>query len=438
LNLFADPADRRRAVSLLREQGFVRGFELQIRQKSGAVRTAILSMESLEIRGEQYMLSVVHDITERKQAEEALRKSEAELRAILDATPFPVALVDVEDNQIDFWSRSALALFGHTAPTAPEWYQIAYPDPAYRSEVLGQWKLSLEKARRSAHAVNTGEYRVTCHDGSVRLCELYAAFLADRLIVTFSDITERKQAEEVLRAHRQQLRVLASELSLAEERERRRIAMLLHDHTCQNLVLARMKLEELRKTARTAPAEEWQGISDTLNDTIEGVRELTFDLSSPTLYRFGLEAALEELLEDKFGAEQGLEYSFSDDHAPKPLAEDVRVLLFRSVRELLVNVIKHARARQASLDIRRVKDSIEITVTDDGVGCDVSGMFATLVHQRHFGLLSVRERLEHVGGRLEICSQVGRGSRFTLLAPLDLSGGETGRSRDGSQDSARG
>ena len=338
----------------------------------------------------------------------AAAKSEAELRAILDATPFPVALVDVEDNKIDFWSRSALALFGHTAPTAPEWYQIAYPDPAYRSEVLGQWKLSLEKARRSAHAVNTGEYRVTCHDGSVRFCELYAAFLADRLIVTFSDITERKQVEEMLRAHRQQLRVLSSELSLAEERERRRIAMLLHDHTCQNLVLARMKLEELRKTARAAPAEEWQEISDTLNDTIEGVRELTFDLSSPTLYRFGLEAALEELLEDQFGAEQDLEYSFSDDHAPKPLTEDVRVLLFQSVREVLVNIRKHARAHKITLDIRRADGSIRITVTDDGVGFNVHDVSSLPARRRGFGLFNIKERLAYVGGALEIDSQRGR------------------------------
>ena len=139
-----------------------------------------------------------NDITERKQVEEALRKSEAQLRAILDATPFPIALVDVQDNNIDFWSRSALTLFGHTAPTAGEWYEIAYPDPDYRSEVVERWKPFLEKAQQSTQAVNTGAYRVTCRDGSVCICELYAAFLSDRLIVTFNDITERNRAEEAV------------------------------------------------------------------------------------------------------------------------------------------------------------------------------------------------------------------------------------------------
>jgi PAS domain S-box-containing protein len=148
-------------------------------------------------RSRRAMLSALED---QKRVEQALQKSETMLRAILDATPFPVALVDNQDNNIEFWSQSALTVFGHTATTAPEWYQIAYPDPDYRREVIEKWKPALEKARQSSQAVNTGEYRVTCRDGSVRICELYAAFLADKLIVTFNDITERRHAEELLRA----------------------------------------------------------------------------------------------------------------------------------------------------------------------------------------------------------------------------------------------
>ena len=119
------------------------------------------------------------------------------LRAVLDATPFPVALVDLQDDRIFFWSSSALALFGHTAPTASQWYHFAYPDPDYRREVVKRWKPALEVARhQSPRAVNAGEYRIACGDGSERICELYAAFIGDYLVVTFNDITERKLAEE--------------------------------------------------------------------------------------------------------------------------------------------------------------------------------------------------------------------------------------------------
>ena len=157
---------------------------------------------------------VFRDITERKQAEGALYKSELRLRAVLDATPFPIALVDLQDNNIEFWSRSALTLFGHTATTARGWYEIAYPDPDYRRDVIDRWKPVLEKARLSTQAVNAGEYRVTCRDGSVRICELYAAFLAEDLIVTFNDITERKKAEEELQLSEERYRSVVENIGI--------------------------------------------------------------------------------------------------------------------------------------------------------------------------------------------------------------------------------
>ena len=146
------------------------------------------------------------NLDELARQEQALRESEASLREILDATPFPVALVDLQDNNINFWSRSALTLFGHTAPTAAEWYQLAYPDHGYRQKVIDRWKPYLERAKLSGQPVNTGEYRVTCHNGSVRICELYATFLSDKLVVTFNDVTERKVALAALTENEERLR----------------------------------------------------------------------------------------------------------------------------------------------------------------------------------------------------------------------------------------
>ena len=143
-------------------------------------------------------LSTARDITDQKQMEASLRQSEQRFRATLDATPFPIAVVDLQDENILFWGRSALELFGHTAHTTSKWYQLAYPDPDYRQDVIKRWKPFLEKARNSGQTVNTGEYRVTCKDGSERICELFATILPDTLIVTFNDITDRKKAEATL------------------------------------------------------------------------------------------------------------------------------------------------------------------------------------------------------------------------------------------------
>jgi two-component system CheB/CheR fusion protein len=169
-------------------------YEFRFVDRSGAVHDILLYIDV--IKETKKSVASLLDITDRKRAEESIRNSEMKLRSILDATPFPIALVDIQDDNIAFWSHSALTLFGHTAPTAGEWYQIAYPDPDYRREVIERWKPALEKAKLSTQPINTGEYRVTCRDGSIRICELYATFLADSLIVTFNDITGRKQAEE--------------------------------------------------------------------------------------------------------------------------------------------------------------------------------------------------------------------------------------------------
>ncbi len=170
------------------------------------VNERLFSFSLVPIVFEGYVNVYGSDITERKKVEIDLQKNEVKLRAILDATPFPVALVDTDDDKITFWSKSALKLFGHVASTRKEWYEIAYPDPIYREFVINQWKLALEKARLTGQWVNTGEYNVTCRDGSVCTCELYATFLAEMLIVTFNDITAHKKAEETLRESEEKYR----------------------------------------------------------------------------------------------------------------------------------------------------------------------------------------------------------------------------------------
>jgi len=138
----------------------------------------------------------ITEITKRKKYEEALRSSEEKLRNLFDTTPFPIGIADLDDSRMHFWSRSALKIFGHNPSTTEEWYQLAYPDPVYRQEVIERWKPYVKIAFESNEPINTGEYNVTCKDGSVRICELYIMILQDNLIVTFNDISERKKVEQ--------------------------------------------------------------------------------------------------------------------------------------------------------------------------------------------------------------------------------------------------
>lgn len=141
------------------------------------------------------IIGVSIDISERKQSEQKIKISEQRFRNVLDANPFPVAVVDEKDQNIAYWSKSAQKLFGHIPKTTDEWHHLAYPDPEYRQEVINKWKPLLEKARNAEGAINTGIYKIACKDGLVKICEIYAQFIPGYLIVTLNDITEKKLDE---------------------------------------------------------------------------------------------------------------------------------------------------------------------------------------------------------------------------------------------------
>jgi len=250
------------------------------------------------------------------------------------------------------------------------------------------------------------------HDELEVRVEQRTAELAKAIEELQNEISERKTAQE-------KLRYLAKELTLAEERLRRRIATDVHDHIGQNLAISKIKLESLRETTSspelTASLEE---ICQLIAQIIESSRSLTFELSPPVLYELGFEAAVEWLVRHA-RQKHGLSTDFKSDGRPKPLSDDIRVLLFQAVRELLVNVAKHAQARNATVSTRKVGNQIQVTVEDDGVGFDTSKISSRDYKTSGFGLLSIRERLRSIGGRFEIDSKPGRGTRVTLTAQID-------------------
>ncbi len=225
------------------------------------------------------------------------------------------------------------------------------------------------------------------------------------------EISVRTEAEEALRR-------LAAELSLAEERERQRIARELHDGMGQTLALVHMELGTLREplsaTGHSVPLEN---ISALVLQAIQDTRSLIFELSPPILYQLGLEPAVEWLAEET-QKKSGLVCEVKDDEQPKPLEEGIRVVLFLAVRELLFNTVKHAQARQAKVTLRRENRHIKILVEDDGVGFDI---FTTTSHafpKDGFGLFSIRQQLDAFGGKIQFDSGPGQGTRVTIMAPL--------------------
>jgi signal transduction histidine kinase len=254
------------------------------------------------------------------------------------------------------------------------------------------------------------------------MCGIICSFLGGIYLSFFEINRARKQLSEanhLLYEDRSQLKSLVSQLSLTEERERRRMATELHDQISQSLVFSKIKLDELHQSATSSElTKALDEICNNINQVIQDTRTLTFDLSSPILNEIGLEAAVAEWLDVQVREKHGIETEFVDDGQQKPLDGDIRALLFRNVRELLVNVIKHADAHKVKVSFRRVNEHIHIDVEDDGKGFDSVKVISTGIEDTKFGLFSIRQRLEQLGGEFEIDTEERRGSKITMTAPL--------------------
>ncbi|MGD0573117.1 MAG: PAS domain S-box protein [Sedimentisphaerales bacterium] len=236
---------------------------------------------------------------------------------------------------------------------------------------------------------------------------------------TAQNITKRKEAEEKLMLYQQQLRSLASELSLAEERLRRRIAAELHDHIAQNLAISKIKLESLKDDVKPDLVKSLKDVIDLISQTIDASRSLTFEISPPVLYELGFEAAVGWLVRQT-RQRFGLDVEFINDEKPKPLNADIRVLLFQAVRELLVNVVKHAKAKKTKVYVHAVNDNIQVAVEDNGVGFDITAINpAKDFTKGGFGLFNIRERLDQIGGSVIIHSGQKKGTQIILTAPME-------------------
>jgi PAS domain S-box-containing protein len=361
---------------------------------------------------------LVQELKRRQQVEEMLRRGAERYKNLFENSPIGIYRTDPQ-GKILMANPTLIRMMGYSS--FDEFAAVKSVrkscEPTYLGKKIkdrlekegrvrgfeARWKLRNKSSMyvmENARAIRNGEGKTLYYEGTVE------------------DISERKQAEARIEQYQTQLRSLASELSLAEERERRRISNLLHDHIGQLLATAKMRLGWIESVVKDEVIEkEIDEIRNHIGQAIQFGRSLTFELSPPILYDLGLEAALEWLTE-QVQEQNAIRREFENDGLPKPISDEIRVLLFTAVRELLVNVVKHAGATRAKVTVRRVDENISIHVADDGTGFNASKRSYHIAEARGFGLFSIRERLHSLGGHMDVRSQVGRGARIILVAPL--------------------
>lgn len=430
-------AVRRGIVEELRRRGAVRNLEVIARAKSGEELVVSLSAEILSVGEHPLIMTALADVTERKATEQALhrlrvqeREQAETMRLLMETSGQGIVTVTREGTVIAAnpaiesmlgWGRGELVGQPLDRLIPPELRR------AHANHQEHYW--SAPRSRPMGSGLRLAALR---KDGSSVPVEVslnhVQTSVGDRAFAFVTDISERRRAEDALAERSRelerragQLQRLASELTLAEQHTREQLAKSLHDHLQQILFSGRLKVERLarRLTANGgADASLLDQVRQELDEAIAMARSLARELFPPMLHDSGLAAALNWLsgwAEEKYG----LRVELSADPRANPARRDVRTLVFESVRELLFNVAKHARTDRAAVDLALTPDgSLRITVVDDGVGFDPASMLE-LDHGRGagFGLLTIRERLALLGGRLDIDAAPGRGARFVLTAP---------------------
>ena len=396
------------------EKGIVRNREKTYLSKDGRRIPMLFSSSAMRDDGKvQGIICVARDITERKKAEEALKNSAREWHATFDAVGDSVFLTDLEGRILrcnramaKFLRKSFSEIIGRTC-----WRLLHSTLEPTEDCPLRRMRKS---SRREKGVLSIGErYFETTVDP---FRDKDGALIGAAHIMT--DITERKKAEKKIKAHQKKLRALASELTLTEEREKRHLATELHDSISQLLALCRIKLGELEKVTRVSDSRSLiEEIEKRLEEIIWHTRSLTLRLGPPVLYELGLEAAL-QWLADYMQEQYGIQTKFKVDEEAEPVDEKLRVFLFRTVQELMMNVAKHAEIDKAKVSVWKENDRIHITVEDRGVGFNTADLETSLGKDTGFGLFSIRERIKYFRGELSIQSKPGEGTQVTFMVPL--------------------
>lgn len=301
-------------------------------------------------------------------------------------------IIDLDDAAVRFYGWSRYELIGQRIHRiiAPEWHG---------------WLMGLRRRCRAGENLRGIEnVRVTRSGGRIPVL-LTMILLRDEAGAPVGFATIAKDVTDLRRAQR-----AAEDV---ERRERRTLAADLHDSVGQLVPLARMKLAALREERAASPLAGKLAELDGMLDRVEReIRTLTFQLSPATLKDLGLVDAAEELAES-LRSSIGLDVTVEDDGLPKPLIDAHAETVVRGLRELLMNVARHARTDEARVFLHREDGEVTVTVEDAGVGFDPAQW------SEGFGLRTYRARLESLGGCLQIDSSPGAGTRARLHVPLE-------------------
>ncbi len=356
------------------------------------------------------------DITARKKAEQELAWALAWQEAIFEGSRDAVFISDADSKFVTI-NSSACKLTGYSRE---ELLGMRIPE-LHEEQDLTAYNLYHDRIMAGEEIIS--EAKILRKDGTKVDTEFNNRCIkisgTAYMHTVARNITERKKSENELIENQAKLKAMASKILQTEERERQSLAMGLHDEVCQKLVLTKLALESsLNLVSDPKVLASLKITCGAIGETIEQADSLTFELSNPVLRQLGFVIALEKYLTEEIRQKHGIAYELEGDKQLSTLPDEIKNGLFRVTRELLTNVVKHAHARKVKVSARESQGQIYVRVQDDGVGFKESQAGSKVSQTARFGLFSIREQLEYLGGHLEIESEPGRGTKATMVVPL--------------------
>lgn len=381
-------------------------------------------------------IMTISDVTARKRAEDALRRSDADYkvlyeksnraqelyRSLLNSCADAIVIYDME-GRAQYISDSFTQIFGWTRDDILG-KQIPFV-PESEKEVTMSQVYNLLSGRVARGAFETKRYR---KDGRVLDVRVSASRYHDHeghpagMLVILTDTTENKQAEEALARSEARLRMLSTQLLTAQEHERKRLSRELHDGMGQSLTALRFKLEAaFSRPDASVPQPQSDNLSNLLfavRDLIEEVHRICMDLRPSMLDDLGVLATITWLLREFQTTCPGVCIEKRIRLEEKDVPEQLKIVIFRVLQETFNNIAKHSRAECVRLDLSRGEQGLALIVRDDGVGFDVTKVLSQGSEERRgLGIVSMRERIELSGGSFHIESATGGGTTIFALWP---------------------
>ncbi|HET6491055.1 MAG TPA: PAS domain S-box protein [Syntrophales bacterium] len=389
--------------------------EFRISTKDGQTRWIMETVTPIRFRDQNAILGNSMDITAQKEAQSKLEELEALEASILESIPH--AVIGLRDRRVFFANDGVEQVFGWKASDLiGQSTRVLYRSDGEFEEIAQLLYTTLERRRTFFM-----EYPCRRKDGTEIQCTISASRIGEKLehrsiVITFENITYRKQFEKELEISRGRLRDLSMHLQTVREKERTRIARELHDELGQLLTALNTGIILLKKKI---PAEQPQlhdqtkAMKELIDMTMQTVKRIYMDLRPGMLDHLGLAVAMEWQCQE-FEKRTGIRCFVEVEPEDLTPDKDLSITVFRILQETLTNVARHSKAKQVKVSLREAEDDLELVVEDNGRGIRQE----ELHKPKSFGLLGIRERVDFRGGELKLSGKKGKGTTVTVRLPI--------------------